>query len=233
MTVAQTRPVVLITGATRGIGRAVADALAEDHRLLIGGRDKAAVAAVCGALPDAVPFVADLKNADSVAAAVDSLDDVTELAGVVHSAGVLGSGAVADLVRDAWRHTLEVNVVAVADLTRMLLPKLRAARGTVVVVNSGSGLRSNAQGSLYSASKFAVRAFADGLRQEERNNGVRVSTVYPGRTATDMQRELRDFEHGKYDENAYLRPESVAAAVRFALTAPPEASVEDLSIRSR
>ncbi|WP_446664825.1 SDR family oxidoreductase [Flexivirga sp. B27] len=230
---ARTRPVVLITGATRGIGRAVADALAEDHRLLIGGRDEAAVAGVCGALPDALPFVADLTDAGSVAAAVDSLDDVPALAGVVHSAGVLGSGEIADLGRDAWRHTLEVNVVAVADLTRLVLPLLRAGRGTVVVVNSGSGLRSNASGSLYSASKFAVRAFADGLRQEERDSGVRVSTVYPGRTATDMQRELREFEHGEYDESAYLRPESVASAVRFVLTAPPEASVEDLSIRPR
>lgn len=229
----ETRPVVLITGATRGIGRAVADVLAADHDLLIGGRDEAAVRAVCGVLPHASPFIADVTDPDSVAAAIDSLDGVVELAGVVHSAGVLGSGAVADLDRAAWRHTLEVNVVAVADLTRLLLPKLRAAHGTVVVVNSGSGLRSNAQGSLYSASKFAVRAFTDGLRQEERNNGVRVSTVYPGRVATDMQRELRDFEGGAYDEDSYLRPESVASAVRFALTAPPEAAVEDLSIRPR
>jgi NADP-dependent 3-hydroxy acid dehydrogenase YdfG len=230
---AETRPVVLITGATRGIGRAVADALAGDHDLLIGGRDEAAVRAVCGELPHAAPFIADLTDAESVAAAIDSLDSVDALSGVVHSAGVLGSGAVADLARDAWRHTLEVNVVAVADLTRALLPKLRAAGGTVVVVNSGSGLRSSAQGSLYSASKFAVRAFADGLRQEERDHGVRVSTVYPGRVATDMQRELRDFEGGEYDEIDYLRPESVASAVRFVLTAPPEASVEDLSIRPR
>lgn len=230
---ADTRPVVLITGATRGIGRAVADALAADHELLIGGRDDAAVRAVCGVLPQATPFVADLTDPESVAGAVDSLDGIPLLAGVVHSAGVLGSGAVADLGRDAWRHTLEVNVVAVADLTRLLLPKLRAGRGTVVVVNSGSGLRSSAEGSLYSASKFAVRAFADGLRLEEHGNGVRVSTVYPGRVATDMQRELRDFEGGAYDEDSYLRPESVASAVRFALTAPSEASVEDLSIRPR
>ena len=230
---AEQRPVVLITGATRGIGRAVADALAADHRVLIGGRSAAAVAAVCAELPDAAPFVADLTDETSVAAAVEQLACVPALAGVVHSAGVLGSGTVADLERRDWRHTLEVNVVAVADLTRRLLPRVRVARGTVVVVNSGSGLRSSADGSLYSASKFAVRAFADGLRQEERAHGVRVSTIYPGRVATDMQRELRDHEGGEYVESDYLRPQSVAAAVRFALTAPDEASVEDLSIRPR
>jgi len=229
----ETPRTVLITGATRGIGRAVADLLAPDHDLVIGGRSSADVQAVCAQLPSARPFVADLADGDSVAAALQTLGDVPRLEGVVHSAGVLGSGAVADLGREEWRHSLEINVVAVADLTRRLLPGLRAAHGTVVVVNSGSGLRSNAEGSLYSASKFAVRAFADGLRQEERAHGVRVSTVYPGRTSTDMQRELRDFEGGEYDESAYLRPESVASAVRFVLTAPQEACIEDLSIRPR
>lgn len=230
---AENRPVVLITGGTRGIGRAVADALAPDHDLLIGGRSAAAVEAVCAQLPSARPFVADLTDGESVSAAVELLSSTPALDGVVHSAGVLGSGGVADLGRADWRHTLEVNVVAVADLTRLLLPRLRAGSGTVVVVNSGSGLRSSAEGSLYSASKFAVRAFADGLREEERRHGIRVSTVYPGRVATDMQRELRDFEGGEYVESNYLRPESVASAVRFVLTAPPEACVEDLSIRPR
>lgn len=229
---AETRPVVLITGGTRGIGRAVADALAQDHDLLIGGRDRAAVAAVCGSLPGATPFVADLTDADSVSAAVASAG-LQQLDGVVHSAGVLGSGALVDTRRDDWRRTFETNVFAVADLTRLLLQPLTEARGTVVVVNSGSGLHAHGPGGIYSASKFAVRAFADALRAEVRPHGVRVSTVYPGRVATDMQRELRDFEGGEYDEDAYLRPESVAAAVRFALTAPPEASVEDLSIRPR
>ncbi|WP_145229817.1 SDR family oxidoreductase [Rudaeicoccus suwonensis] len=223
-------PTVLISGGSRGIGRAIADALAPDHHLLIGGRNADAVDNVCRSLPSARPFVADLADTDAVTAAVVGVDVVDA---VVHSAGVLGSGEVADLRREDWRHTLELNVVAVADLTRLLLPRLRERRGQVVVINSGSGFISRGGGGLYSASKFAVRAFTDALREEERPHGVRVSSIHPGRVATDMQRELRRYEDGEYVASDYLRPESVAAAVRFALTVADDGCVEELSIRPR
>lgn len=221
-------PVVLITGGTRGIGAAVAASLAADHHLLIGGRSADSVASAVADYPSAAGFVADLSMADSVSAAVADID---RLDAVVHSAGVLGSGAINGLSRDQWRKTLELNVVAVADLTRQVLPLLREARGTVVTINSGSGLRSSAGGGLYSASKFALRAFTDALREEERSHGVRVSGIHPGRVATDMQRELKEFEGEEYDESLYLKPESVAAVVRLALTIGRDACIEELSIR--
>lgn len=224
------RPRVLITGASRGIGRAVATALAADHHLLIGGRDRSAVDAVCAELESAEPFVCDLLDADAVAAATAGL---APLDAVVHSAGVLGSGRIDELDRTQWHRTLEANVVAVADLTARLLPGLRERRGTVVVINSGSGFRSGAGGGLYAASKFAARALTDALREEERDHGVRVSSIHPGRVDTDMQHELRDHEQGEYEVERYLRPESVAAAVRFALTVGADAAVEELSIRPR
>lgn len=140
---AANRPTVLVTGATRGIGRAVADLLAPDHDLIVGGRSAAEVSAVCGRLPSARPFVADLADEDAVGGAVEELGGLDRLDGLVHSAGVLGSGALTDLRRAGWRQTLETNVVAVADLTRLLLQPLVAAQGTVVVVNSGSGLRAH------------------------------------------------------------------------------------------
>lgn len=225
-----TRPSVLVTGGSRGIGRAVVDLLAPDHHLLVGGRDGDAVAAVCADLPSAEPFVADLTDE---AATEQAADRISRLDAVVHSAGILGSGLTTDLSRADWRRTLELNVVSVADLTRLLLPALRAASGTVVLINSGSGFSSSAGGGLYAASKFALRAFADALREEERAHGVRVSSIHPGRVATDMQQELRTFEGGDYDESRYLRPESVAQAVRLALTVGDDASVESLSIRPR
>ena len=221
-------PAVLVTGATRGIGRAVADALATDHHLLIGGRSADAVQEVCGRLPSAEPFVADLADEQATA---DAAGRVQRLDAVVHSAGVLGSGRFEDLTRSDWRTTFELNVFAVADLTRLLLPALQSSRGTVVVINSGSGLNAHGPGGVYSASKFAVRAFADALREEVRPLGVRVSSIHPGRVATDMQQELNDFEGRDYDESRYLTPEFVAQAVRMAITAPRGATVESLSVR--
>lgn len=230
MFVCMTQPLVLVTGGTRGLGAAIGAALAPDHDLVIGGREAAAVEAACAAYPSARPFVCDLADEAAVDAAVADLG-LARLDGLVHSAGVLGNGCFADLTRADWRHTFEINVFAVADLTRLLLPALVAAHGTVVVLNSGSGLNAHGPGGVYSASKFAARALTDSLREELRPSGVRVSSVHPGRADTDMQHELIEFEGKTYDAASYLRPESVAGAVRMALTAPADAAYEAISIR--
>lgn len=221
---------VLITGGTRGIGRAIADVLAPTHQLLIGGRDVTAVEQVCGQLRSATPFVADLADEAATTAAAHRIEN---LDAVVHSAGLLGHGRIEELTRSDWRDTMELNVVAVADLTRLLLPQLRASRGQVVIINSGAGLRSGAASALYSGSKFAVRAFADALRAEEFEHGVRVTSVYPGRVDTDMQRELVALTEAgaDYDGAKYIRPESIAATVRLALELPRDAAMYDVSVR--
>ena len=172
----------LLTGAGSGIGAALAAVLhgrGEDLVLLARSPERAEELAARWA--GATTVVADLADAD--ADAVEGLDLPARLDSVVHAAGIVDLGPVAELSSRQWRETLEVNLVAPAALTRRALPALRAARGTVVLVNSGSGLRANPDWSSYAASKFGLRAFADALRGEEREHGVRVSTVYPGRTA--------------------------------------------------
>ncbi|RNI21524.1 SDR family oxidoreductase [Flexivirga caeni] len=220
----------MITGATRGIGRAVADALATDHELLIGGRQRADVEAVCAQLPHARPFVADLADEQSTAEAVAGLD-LQRLDALVHSAGMSVGVPTAESSRAVWRKILELNVIAVSDLTRLLLPALVEAAGTIVMINSGSGLRASGAGGHYPASKFALTALTDVLREELRPDGVRVVSVHPGRVNTDMQRELVAREGREYDPLEFLRPESVATAVRTALTATPDATYETISIR--
>ncbi len=228
-----TSPAVLITGASRGIGRAVADELADDHHLILGGRDAGALERLAADYPSATPFAAELTDSAALARAVAALELPDGLAGLVHSAGILVSGSVEDLTPEDWTRSFAVNVVAVAELTRQLLPALRAARGTVVTINSGSGFTAGPRGGAYSASKFALRAFTDSLRAEERPHGVRVSAVHPGRVATDMQRELRAFEGGRYQEQDYMRPATVAATVGLALRLPEDANLETLSVRPR
>ncbi|WP_435816068.1 SDR family oxidoreductase [Clavibacter nebraskensis] len=221
------RPVALVTGATRGIGRAVAQDLGRTHRVIVHGRDLAAVDALAASLPDAVGWAADLA-AGGLADLVPKLDRLDVL---VHSAGVIGGDAVATTPVDEWRRVFEVNVFAVAEVTRALLPALRAAQGQVVLVNSGSGFTANPTGGVYAGSKFALRALGDALREEERPHGVRVSSVHPGRVATDMQRELRAKEGGEYDETRYLEPASVARAVRLVVDQTRDGTLESVSLR--
>ena len=228
-----TRPVVLITGASRGIGRAVAADLGPDHHLILAGRDERALDALAAELPSAETFVAELTDHAATAAAVAALDLGEGLSGVVHSAGILVTGSVQELDSADWERNFAVNVTAVSELTRVLLPALRAARGTVVAVNSGAGYNSKGKRSAYSASKFALRAWTDALRQEELPHGVRVSSVHPGRVDTDMQHELRAAESGDYESEKYLRPETVAAAISYALRAPEEAVIATIDIRPR
>lgn len=222
------KPVALVTGASRGIGAAVARALAPGHHLLLGGRDTAALTALAGQLPGARPWPVELTDGAALAEATAGIEHLDVL---VHSAGIGLLGTVADTPADVWRRQFEINVVAVAELTRLLLPALRAARGRVVLVNSGAGLAARPGWASYAASKFALRAFADALRDEESDAGVRVTSVHPGRVDTDMQRGVVEHEGSSYDPDRYLRPESVAGAVLLAVTAPDDAALTELVLR--
>lgn len=223
-------PTALVTGASRGIGAAIAHALEPTHRVLLGGRDVVALKDVAAKLPGAEPWPVDLTDPAALAAAAADIDALDVL---VHSAGVAELGTIEEADASAWRKNFEVNVVAVAELTRLLLPALRAAKGHVVVINSGAGLSARPGWGPYAASKFAVRAFADVLRAEEEPHGVRVTSVFPGRTDTDMQRAIVDGETGDYDAERFLRPDSVAMAVLAAVSASPDAHLTDITVRPR
>ncbi|MFK3671010.1 SDR family oxidoreductase [Leifsonia aquatica] len=218
------RPLALVTGASRGIGKAIALDLGRTHHVLVGGRDAAAVDAVVAQLPSAEPFVGDLTGGE-----LPTLPERLDV--LVHSAGLEDGGTVEDTDLETWRRLFEVNVFAVAELSRLALPALRAAEGLVVVINSGSGLVSGPGGGPYAASKFAARALTDALREEERPHGVRVSSIHPGRVDTDMQRALIAREGHAYDTTFTITPEMVAATVRTAVDLPPSGTVESLSVR--
>ncbi|GII90069.1 SDR family oxidoreductase [Sinosporangium siamense] len=220
------RPTALITGASKGVGEAVAHALAPTHDLILGGRDLGALEALRAKLPGSRPWPVELTEVRA-----EHVEGVDRLDVLVHSAGIARIGTVDSVPASVWREVYEVNVVAVAELTRLLLPALRAAGGHVVLINSGAGLRANPTWAPYAASKFALRAFADALREEEAPRGLRVTTVFPGRIDTPMQRTVRTQEGAGYEPERYLNAASVAEAVRTAVTAGPDAHYTDITLR--
>jgi NADP-dependent 3-hydroxy acid dehydrogenase YdfG len=217
----------LITGASRGIGAAIADALAPTHTLLLAGRPSPALQATAERL-GATALPLDVTDTDAIPAATAAIDELDVL---VHNAGVSFPGRVAESTVEQWRSTFDVNVVGAVAVTLAVLPALRRGEGQVVFINSGSGRNASENMASYSASKFALRAFADSLRLSE--PALRVTTVYPGRTDTDMQRELVSSEGGDYDADKFLRADTVAAAVAQAINTPADGQLHEVILRPR
>jgi short-subunit dehydrogenase len=221
----------LLTGAGAGIGATLAGALSrrgDDLVLLVRNGDRARD--LSEQFPQARVLVADLADPAGLAESLGG-NLPERLDSLVHLAGVVDLGGVGELSTEVWRETLDVNLVAPAELTRLCLPALRAARGHVVFVNSGAGLRANPEWAAYSASKHGLRALADALRAEEQGAGVRVTSVYPGRTATAMQAKVHAQEGKDYDPADWITPESVATTILTALDLPRDAEITDLTVR--
>jgi len=218
----------LVTGAGSGIGAVLAQRLLDrGDAVVLLARSHERAEELSASYPAAEVLAADLAWPESV----ESLPLPDRLDSVVHAAGVVELGSVADLSIDDWATQLRVNLVAPAALTRVVLPALRAARGTVVFVNSGAGLVAHPGWSAYAASKHGLKALADSLRGEEADTGVRVTTVYPGRTATAMQEKVHRQEGKEYDATAWIRPETVADAILHVLDLPRDATISDLTVR--
>lgn len=223
----------LITGAGSGIGRLVAERLAaRGDRLVLVVRDAKRADDLARVFPGSIPIVADLARPDALAAAVHATASLPDtLDNLIHAAGIVELGRVADLPVAAWTQQLAVNLVAPAEITRLLLPHVRRARGQVVFINSGAGLNAHPDWAAYAASKHGLKALADALRGEETTHGVRVTSVYPGRTATPMQEKVHAQEGAAYDADRWIDPASVATAVLTAIDLPRDAVITDLTVR--
>ena len=218
-------PTAFITGAAGGLGSAIADALAPTHTLFLGARPSDRLDAVAERL-GATTWPVDLEDTDAIPAAVEP---IVELDVLVHNAGVAFPARVAESTVDEWRTTMEVNVIGAVALTLAVLPALRSARGHVVFINSGAGINASPGLASYSASKFALRGFADSLRNDEPQ--LRVTSIHPGRVATVMQEGLVAYEGGEYQPERFLSPETVAKVVADAVNAPPDAHIHEVIVR--
>jgi NAD(P)-dependent dehydrogenase (short-subunit alcohol dehydrogenase family) len=179
---------VVVTGSSTGIGRASALALAREGFAVFAGVRKpehgeALVAAAKGELE---PLALDVADGASITAAAKRVGEATEgrLAGLVNNAGTVVPGPVETVDLDELRRQLEVNVVGQVAVTQVFLPLIRRARGRVVLMSSIGGRMSFPHLSAYHASKHALEAIGDSLRQEMRQFGVEVAIVEPGSVAT-------------------------------------------------
>lgn len=227
----------MVTGASRGIGRAIAQRLvACGARVCLVGRHKEslmkAVTRPTGRQSELQAYEADLSIDIDVHSLVDSIKrdfgkvDVLVLAAGMHHMGTIENTPVEQL--DAL---YRANVRAPYMLMRALLPIIKIGPGQIVFINSSLGIKSKAQVGLFASTQHALRALADSLRDEINSSGIRVMSVFPGRTATPRMQTIYEQEGKEYKPEKLLQPEDVADVVIHALTLPRTAEVTDLSVR--
>jgi short-subunit dehydrogenase len=220
----------VLTGATSGIGAALAGALVErGDRLVLLARGDASAAALATEFRQAQVLVADLADPGTLNGLGRQIDGPVD--SLLHVAGVVELAPVSRLRLHDWEEQIAVNLTSPAVLTREFLPHLRESRGIVVFVNSSAGLTASADWSAYAASKFGLRALADALRAEEVEHGVRVTTIYPSRTATPMQEKVHEQEGRTYDASRWISPETVVSTALHVLDLPADATIPDVTVR--
>jgi ribitol 2-dehydrogenase len=225
--------VVIITGASSGIGRAVARRFAgRGAKLVLAGRSEDRLARLVAELgPDVCPVSGDLtapgETARLVQKAVEAFSRVDIL---FANAGTYVAGDVADGDPDAWSRLVDTNVTAVFRLVHAALVPMMAERsGDVVVTSSISGHQAIAWEPVYSASKHAVQAFVHGLRRQVAEYGVRVASLAPGRVVNELWGIGSEAEiEAEVAAGTGLRSEDVAEALEFMVTRPPHVTVRDL-----
>ncbi len=227
---------ILITGASSGIGAAIARRFAiAGARLLLLGRDRERLAVQARALSPLVAVQAydvDLADAEPLASRCERIArECPRLDALVHAAGLYDTGRFDDASEHALTTLLQVNVGAVFSVTRAFLPLLESAGGDIVVINSTIVARPARGVAQYAASKHALKGLTDGLREEVSGRGIRVTTLFPGRTATPMQANVHAAEGKTYRPERLLQPEDVAGLALFAVTLPRTAELVEATIR--
>jgi len=227
----------VITGGGTGVGAAVAIALANSGAslYLIGRRLNrlelvAAKARNLGA--EATCCSADISSSSGLLEVIHRIKtDLEHVDILVQNAAIHAIGSIEDADLSDFDRQYQTNVRAPYALTQVLLPMLKARQGQVVFINSSSALTAKPMTAQYDSTKHALKAIADSLRGEINPHGVRVLSVYLGRTASEMQERIYQMEGRPYRPGLLLQPEDVASIVVSALSLPRTAEVTDISIR--
>ncbi|MGH9502227.1 MAG: SDR family oxidoreductase [Terriglobales bacterium] len=229
--------VAVVTGASRGIGKAMVFALAaQGTTLCLVGRRPETLQAVAEAIREKTQEVvfcpADLSDEAEVNRLVaDIRDKVKRVDILIHCAGVIHLGPLESASIEDMDEHYRTNVRAPYVMTQGLIPLLEAAKGQIVFVNSSAGLSARANAGQYAASKHALKAVADSLREEVNPVGVRVLSLFLGRTASRMQASVAQMEGKTYQPELLIQPEDVASLAIHALCLPRSVEVTEISMR--
>lgn len=229
--------VAVVTGASSGIGQAIAISLAEHGAAVCAvGRNRERLCETIASAPShslVLPLQADLTQGEGILRLEQLLaTEFGHLDILVHCAGVIQHNVMASAHIEDFDLQYAVGIRMPYLLTKLLLPRLKDSCGQIVFINSSLGVRAKQPAvGQYAAAHHALKAIADSLREEVNPDGIRVLTVYPGRTATPLQKRLHQEEGKVYRPEALLQPADVASVVIHSLALPRTAEVTDIHIR--
>lgn len=230
--------VVVITGASSGLGEATARLLAQNGaRLMLGARriDRLKALAADLGQPDAA-MATDVTDADQVKALVDRAVTLYGRVDVIlNNAGLMPHSPLAKLKIDDWNRMIDVNLKGVLYGIAAVLPYMQAqASGHIINVSSVAGHKVNAGGAVYAATKHAVRALSEGLRQEVKPFNIRTTIISPGAVATELADHVTDPEALVRIRAAYedaISADSFARTVVFAMSQPDDVDINEILFR--
>jgi 3-oxoacyl-[acyl-carrier protein] reductase len=225
------RPLAVITGASRGIGRAIAAKLATHYEIIGLARSAGQLEELRREITDGGgvcrPVEVDITDLAAVSEALRDLEPEV----LVNNAGVGVVKPLLELTPDEWHRMVATNFNALFYVTRAVLPgMIRRGGGDIVTIGSLAGRNSFAGGTCYAGTKHAVIAFTESLMAEVRQQNVRVSAVMPGSVSTTMRANIKTFKEGN-DTSWMLHADDVAAAVEYLVRQPPNAHVSRIEMR--
>ncbi|MDX2280834.1 MAG: SDR family oxidoreductase [Saprospiraceae bacterium] len=227
------KKITLISGASRGIGRAIGTRLAhENHFVVLLARNAEEISElefeIDQAGGKALSFAVDISQPEQVQATVDQvLQDFGRIDTLINNAGV-GVFKNSELITsEEWDQVMDVNVKGSFLLTKAVLPAMKSAgSGHIVGIASDVSKRTFAEGSLYCASKYAQHAYFEAVRREVRKLGIKVSVIYPGLVDT----YFHEGDPGQPHRASYLQPQDIADAVAYILNAPAHVLIDELML---
>ncbi|PMC39292.1 oxidoreductase [Bacillus sp. UMB0899] len=229
--------VVIIMGASSGIGEATTKKLAQEGaKLVIAARRKERLKELVEFLPkaDISYAVADVTNKDDVQAVVDlAVEKYGRVDVLFNNAGIMPQALLSDLRMNEWREMLDINVMGVLNGIASVLPIMQKQQsGQIVTTASEAGHVVFQQGAVYSGTKFAVRAIMETLRQEESKNNIRSTLISPGTVDTELHTTITDPERRNWIEELQhkigLKSSDVADAVAYAIGTPDTVNVSEI-----